>query len=139
MDCTKPPPCETFCELSLAKAMIVFLPFSYWKKYCGYFHCETLKVQVANKQMLQDISSAIKFIAKCLPRKSKCLDQALVAQRMLARRQLANTLYLGMVKNDQKEWLAHAWVRCGNDWVIGYQAGINYTVVGTYAWIGKHV
>ncbi|MCD6046681.1 MAG: hypothetical protein K0S08_328 [Gammaproteobacteria bacterium] len=133
-------PClEAFWELSLAKAIIVFLPFHYWKKRCGHFQCETLKTYPVSPQELKNISRSIKFVAKFLPWKSKCLDQALAAQHMLARRQLANTLYLGMIKNEQKAWLAHAWVRCGNDWVIGYQAGVNYTIVGTYAWVGKHV
>ena len=76
---------------------------------------------------------AILRVAGLVPWHSKCLDQALCAQGVLARRKISTTLYFGMIKDDTGKWLAHAWVRSGDQWVIGYQADKQYTVVGSYA------
>ena len=127
---------ECLFDLSLAKFLVLFVPFNRWKRSYGYFQCESLKNDVAcYRQELFAIRRSIQCVAKCVPWRSKCLDQAMAAQRMLKRRGLSSTLYFGMVKDQEKKWLAHAWVRCGDQWLIGYYPSIPYTVVGTYAWL----
>jgi hypothetical protein len=59
-------------------------------------------------------------------------------QRLLARRGLPTTLYYGMIRDEKDGWKAHAWVRCGGIWAIGYQHDREYTVVGTYAKIPEN-
>lgn len=53
---------------------------------------------------------------------------------MLKKRQLQYTLYFGIAKIDQ-ETVAHAWIRSGQHWIVGYQPHIQYAVVGVYAWV----
>ncbi len=125
---------EALILLALVKLKLGCLPYKAWRFKNGIFQCETLKENIAEDQV-QAISRSIMYMAKHLPWKSKCLDQAMVAQKMLTRRGLPVTLYLGMLKNEKSLWGAHAWVRCGERWVVGYHPEINYTVVGTYAWI----
>jgi len=126
---------EILFELALGKLVIFCLPFAFWSaRLCGKSQCETLRIPPPDgKRKLGSIGRAIQDTAKHLPWKSKCFDQAIAAQRMLARRRRASTLYLGMAKTPENQWTAHAWVRSGDEWVVGYDSNRQYTIVGTYA------
>src|SRR5262245_1655660 len=123
---------ESIIELTICKCLIQFFPSSRWGlKHC-YFQCETLRKEIKQPE-ISYIHRALSLVATYLPWHSKCLDQALAAQRMLTRRGLESTLYLGMMKISAQQWTAHAWIRCHNHWVIGYHSNQHYIVVGTYA------
>lgn len=113
------------------------LPHQKWGFGDCHYQCETLYEDIQTRRaLLSAITHAIYTTAPRLPWKSRCLDQALAAQHMLARRRLSSTLYLGMYKfeqSSQTSWQAHAWLRCGDYWVVGYQAEQPYTTVATYA------
>lgn len=49
---------------------------------------------------------------------SKCLVRALTAQKLLKRKSIPSTLYLGCGMHDGK-MVAHAWIRCGRMIVTG--------------------
>ena len=124
--------------LTVAKCQVVFMSYSHWRFRRAYFHCETLKQEIPEAQdKIRCIQKSVRWLVRCLPWKSVCLDQAMAVQRMLFRRGFPVTLYLGMRKNEQQQWVAHAWVRCGTEWVIGYDSNIKHTVVGVYAWIPR--
>lgn len=125
---------ESFFYLALCKLMITLVPHKFWGLKSCYFQCETLKENMTRfgKEILA-VQRAVRLLARYVPWHSQCLDQALAVQHMLTRRGLHTTLYLGMRKDNNKNWLAHAWVRCGDHWVIGYQPEWVYTVVGAYA------
>ena len=125
---------ESLITLTVCKLIIVFLPFRFWSAKCGQFQCETLKEDMLlQADDISAIQRSVQWVAKRLPWHSKCLDQALAVQYMLARRKLPTTIYFGMKKGEHNKWIAHAWVRCGDRWVVGYQPRADYTVVGTYA------
>ncbi len=125
---------ESLMELAVWKVLILCLPFRQWSRWSGRFQSETLKEdRQVERPRLSDIKRSIEVTARWVPWRSKCLDQALAAQGMLARRQLPSTIYYGMIKDGAGNWVAHAWVRCGDQWVIGYHPQKQYTVVGTYA------
>ncbi len=125
---------EALMEMAWCKVLTVFVPFGRWAHRQGRFQSETLKDdRSAELPRIQAIRGAILRIARRAPWRSKCLDQALVMQRMLARRGLPSTTYYGMKRDASGNWIAHAWVRCGSIWAIGYQHGEEYTVVGAYA------
>ncbi len=125
---------ESLFYLTFCKCMILLLPHKLWGFKSCYFQCETLKenMQQFSKEILA-IQRAVNLLGRYVPWSSKCLDQALAVQRMLTRRGLQSTFYFGMIKGPEKKWLAHAWVRSGDQWVIGYQQERDYTVVGVYA------
>ena len=58
---------------------------------------------------------------------SKCLVRALTAQKMLSKRNIHTTLYLGCGRKNG-EMVAHAWLRCGAMYVTGGN-GEGYAVV----------
>ncbi len=126
---------EALWYLTWCKCQVVFKPFASYAKHYGHAHCETLRVDCLNNQaLIHAIRLSLRVVPICLPWHSKCLDQAMAAQKMLARRGFATTLYFGIMHDANKTLLAHAWLRCGSKWVIGYQPFQHYSIVGTYAW-----
>jgi hypothetical protein len=67
--------------------------------------------------------------------KSVCLSQAVAAQWMLKRRNIAGTLYLGVAKDEANplEFTAHAWLRCGNLILTGRDGHRRFTVVSKFS------
>ena len=61
---------------------------------------------------------AVMAARRYIPR-STCLTQALGAQRLLARSGHHCSLRIGVAKDDQLRFHAHAWVLCGTQVVIG--------------------
>lgn len=126
---------ESVFWLAFAKLCIFGLPFRWWIRWCGVAQCETLRDHPTPRQREQIAKTqrAVRFSGRKVPWPSVCLDQALTVQWMLACRGIPSTLYLGMIKDAEGKWTAHAWMRSGPHWVIGYQPQCAYTVVGTYA------
>lgn len=61
---------------------------------------------------------------------SKCLVRALIAQKLLAKKKISSTLYLGCGTEDGK-MVAHAWLRCGEHYVTGGN-GEKYAIVDKF-------
>lgn len=64
------------------------------------------------------------------PWESKCLVRALTAQRLLKKKDIASTLYLGVGMQEGK-MVAHAWLRVGQLYVTGGN-GEGYAEVDRY-------
>lgn len=61
---------------------------------------------------------------------SKCLVRALTAQKLLKRKKIHTTMYLGCRVEDGK-MVAHAWLRCGRMYVTGGN-GEDYAIVDKF-------
>lgn len=71
-------------------------------------------------------------IADKTPWDSKCLVRALAARKILLRRGVHTTLYLGVgTLEDKKQMIAHAWLRCGTFYVTGGD-GKEYAMVAKF-------
>jgi hypothetical protein len=126
---------EAFFSLSLAKFYNIVLPFRWYARSLGKRHSEGLfKPETKDVRRLIQLRRSVRRVARHLPWHTKCLDQAMAVQWMLSRRRLTTTMYFGVRKSEEmgKFIDAHAWVRCGDVYVIGYQPDIEYTVVGSY-------
>ena len=125
---------EALYDLTLCKLLILYMPFRYYAKNYGIAYCESLHEDMSFAcTEINAICKALRKIPRLVPWKSKCLDQAMAGQRMLKRRGLQNTLYFGVTRENSDPIKAHAWLRCGNCWITGYQPHANYTIVGVYA------
>lgn len=126
---------EALGNLIFCKILIVFFPFNSYSKKYGLPFSETFQAPLPEAiEEIKAISTVLKTLPPYLPWNSKCLDQAMAATRMLKKRQLQHTLYFGIAKINQ-ETVAHAWIRSGKHWIVGYQPHIQYAVVGVYAWV----
>lgn len=61
---------------------------------------------------------AIRAASRYIPR-ATCLTQALAAQELLSRAGHPSRVEIGVAKNEDRKFAAHAWVTCGNRIVIG--------------------
>jgi len=74
---------------------------------------------------------AVETAARNLPWKPVCLPQAVAATRLLRRRGIASTLYLGIDRAANYD--AHAWVRVGKLIVTGGPSPDRFSVVSRFA------
>lgn len=76
------------------------------------------------------ISAYVNRSANNTPWESKCLVRAWTAQRLLKKKKIPTTMYLG-VKTEEGKMLAHAWLRTGSLYVTGGN-GEGYATVARY-------
>jgi hypothetical protein len=79
------------------------------------------------------IGRAIRRIQPFTPWDSNCLAQALAARRMLQKRGIPCTTYLGAVIEAPKGIIAHAWLRAGLHIITGAQGRQRYKIVATFS------
>lgn len=113
---------EAFVELTRAKILIHTLPFR--RLAPGFGRAQGLTpdtIAPAERAVASKVSWAVQAVARHAPLGFVCLPQAIAAQRMLRRRGVASTLYLGVAlgRNEPAALTAHAWLRAGDKIVTG--------------------
>jgi|SRR5690625_955831 len=93
----------------------------------------TFEVDLSNKKTLAHISQAIQMMSRYTFFESECLVQAIAAMKMLERRQIESTLYLGTAKDETGEFIAHAWLRSGPFYITGNVGLDKYTGVQKFS------
>jgi hypothetical protein len=82
----------------------------------------------------QEVSRAIARVARHVPFRAVCLQQAFAALLMLRRRGLKATVHLGLARKAESGDLeAHAWSRCGDVPVTGVAAARGFAAVAAFA------
>lgn len=126
---------KAFILTAIFRFLILCIPFRIIKKHMGNMHEESSEVIESNKyEKAKEISWAIQKVARVTPWESKCLVQALSAQRLLYSNNIDSTLYLGVRKekiSQNKKMIAHSWIRCGKLYVTGGYDD-NYAVVAKF-------
>lgn len=83
--------------------------------------------------MMRKVSRAVHTMSRVTWWESQCLVKAYAAMKMLNRRGISSTLYLGSGRDEQGNMAAHAWLRSGSYLVTGKEGHERYTVVGMFA------
>ncbi|MDP4083161.1 MAG: lasso peptide biosynthesis B2 protein [Bacillota bacterium] len=124
---------EAYYYLALARFMKA-RPFTKLAPILGKNMEETsTKVNFADREMLWRISDAILIMSGYTFWESKCLVKAIAGMKMLKRRKIESTLYLGTAKDDDGKLIAHAWLRSGPFYITGKEEMKRFTVVGKFA------
>lgn len=110
--------------------MILKMPFQRIAENIGISGHETAHTHSADK-IPEEVGKAVDIVCRHTPWESKCLVRALTARKMLTHRGYSCTLYLGVKMGDDKKMAAHAWLRCGDLYVIGGN-GFGYAVTGIF-------
>ena len=76
------------------------------------------------------ISRIVNRICNKTSWESKCLVRALTAQKLLKRKDIHSTMYLGC-RMEEGKMVAHAWLRCGKMYVTGGN-GEGYAMVDKF-------
>lgn len=128
---------EAFVYLGWAR-FLIYLPFTKVATSLGLHMQETPNSQIhTNKAVSQNIAHAIGIMSKHTLWESKCLVKALAGMKMLERRRIESTLYLGTAKDETGDLIAHAWLRSGPFYITGAEVKDRFTVVGKFAKISN--
>ncbi len=87
----------------------------------------------SNNKTLKQVTQAIDLISRHTFWESKCLVRAIAAMKMLERRKIESTLYLGTAKDETGKMIAHAWLRSGPFYITGSEGMERFIVVGKFA------
>ncbi len=90
-------------------------------------------LNTSDKEKLAKISQAIHIMSKYTLWESQCLVKAIAAMRMLEKRGIESTLYLGTARDESGKMIAHAWLRSGPYYITGSEGMERFTVVGKFA------
>ncbi len=108
-----------------------------FKRYAGVFGEVNRETEFSNEgvdlKKAGEVARAIRTMSKYTFWESKCLAQAYAAKLMLNRRKQSCTVYLGVMKNQNGEMIAHAWVRCGMLFITGGDGSKEYTITSRFA------
>jgi len=127
---------EALLYLAWAKILVRTLPFRRLAARLGQAQRQTPETITPRERALAvDISWAVQAAARHVPLGFVCLPQAIAAHRMLRRRGLPATLYLGVASDPAKREIltAHAWLRAGDKIVTGENEIAGHVVVATFA------
>lgn len=121
----------------LFRLIILLVPFRRIAPRLGVHMVETPSDELSPERLLlaREVAIAIGRASRHVPWEAKCLVQAMTGKKMLRRRGIETTLYLGVAKKDGegKEGLqAHAWLRCGDKVILGGGGLKAFTVVSTF-------
>jgi len=123
---------EAFLYLGWAR-ILKALPFSRVAPSLGNRMEETTyQRDKGNEEVMIQISRAIHIVSRHTWWESKCLVMAIAGMKMLERRKIESTLYLGTSKNGSGKMTAHAWLRSGKLYLTGADVMNQYTVVATF-------
>ncbi|WP_051827190.1 lasso peptide biosynthesis B2 protein [Metabacillus indicus] len=124
---------ESFIFLGCAR-ILKSLPFSKVAPLLGEKMQETYyEIDLKNLEEVKNITNAIYIASNYTFWESKCLVRAIAAMKMLERRNIESTLYLGTNKDSDGNLAAHAWLRTGNYYVTGAYEMKDYTMIVKFA------
>jgi len=127
--------------LGLTRAAMVLLPFRWVTALLGLAPGESpIALEPATVCRAERIGWAMRVVAARAPWMSTCLCQALAGLVLLRQLGIPGTLYLGIAKGENttekmadQSWVAHAWLRCGENILTGASGHEQFTVIATFA------
>ena len=128
---------EALLWLGVARLAILTLPLRRIRPYLGqHFLQSNIKESPQTLKRARRIGWAVRTMSHYTPWTSNCFPQAIAAKRMLQRRQIKSTLYVGFSKEGKVEandFEGHAWLRCGPLYLTGGQNRHRFVALSTFA------
>ena len=123
---------EAFILTGINRYKILHVPFSKLKIGLGEHNKESSsQASLEEYKVVRKIQNAVVNTSRYTPWESLCLVQSMTVQKMLTRRKISSTLYLGVNKDSNNEMKAHSWIRCGQIYVTGGN-GTGYATVAKF-------
>lgn len=124
---------ETFFYLGWAR-FLKSRPFSKTVHTLGTPMSETsFNTNLLQNVQLNRISFAIHVMSRYTFWESQCFVKAIAGMKMLERRKIESTLYLGTAKDESGQLIAHAWLRSGSFFISGKEEMRKFTIVSKFA------
>lgn len=113
------------------RLQILYRPFSQLSPKIGTVGKET-PVDTSNPPEVMQVRQIVRAVSRRMPWTCNCMVRALTMKKMLARRAIASTLYMGVALDSSGNMEAHAWLRCGSEYISGKTEMKRFTVTTTY-------
>lgn len=124
---------EAFCLTGVVRLAILLVPFRRLARVLGKHMQESpLQENSVKLETARQIGRVVETVSRYTPWESKCLVQAIVGKILLRQRGIANTLYLGVGRDEEKNLAAHAWLRCGEKILTGGQGRNRFSIVSKF-------
>lgn len=129
---------EAAVSLLAARLMLLRMPFQRLAARWGDFQPSSAGEVVApagplyQRQTAQAIGWAVRAAASAVPFKAMCLQQAVAARSMLARRGIASVIHYGAGRDGDGALIAHAWLDAAGEEVTGYPVGAMIAEIGAF-------
>jgi hypothetical protein len=121
---------EGFVYLLISNFLIYLLPMRWWVNWIGKAEEAESNASLTEtqKRKLVKVRKNLFRANKLLLNSSRCFALSLALKKMLARRSISVSLYLGVNKANEGNLQAHAWVKSGAAVIYGGQnASDKYT------------
>ena len=123
---------EAFFLTGLMRYKILNVPFNKLKIQLGDYNKESEEeISSEEYKIVMKIRNAVVNTSRHTPWESLCLVQSMTVQKMLNKRSISSTLYLGVNKDSDNNMSAHSWIRCGKIFVTGGD-GTGYATVAKF-------
>lgn len=123
---------EAFFLTGVYRFKILRVPFNKLKLELGSYNVESDDdVDVEYYRLCRKIGRIVTSVSKYTPWESLCLVKAMTVQKMLKKRGVCTTVYLGVNKDTKDNMNAHAWIRCGKMYITGGN-GSGYATVAKF-------
>ena len=110
---------------------ILRFPFSRLSPRIGTLGRET-SPDAETAPVVMQVRQIVRAVSARMPWTCNCMVQALTMKKMLSRRGIPTTLYMGVAPDEKGGMEAHAWLRCGNRYISGETEMDRFTVTGFY-------
>ena len=131
---------EAIAYLAFARVVTLLLPMRRFAWLLGtQGNASPSEIDAVQLSNAAQIGRTIESVARRMPFRAVCLEQAISARLMLNRRRIASTLYLGLLRDREERSArgtrdaAHAWVRVGSLHVVGGQDVSDFIVVSSFS------
>lgn len=108
-------------------AALLLLPFRAVRRLVARLAGACSRERQPDPRSVERIAWAVATVSRALPFGTSCLTQALVSQVLLERRGQAACLRLGVARNEEGEFHAHAWIESEGKIVVGGKGATAYT------------
>ncbi|WP_151736839.1 lasso peptide biosynthesis B2 protein [Paenibacillus tengchongensis] len=124
---------EALWRLFLARLQLL-QPFAKTAPRLGMQSMESAEAAKAQElEVIRNVTKAIRVMSRYTPWKSTCMVRAVAGLRMLEKRGVESTLYMGVARDKAGRMIAHAWLRSGEHYVSGDDAMQGFIVVEKFA------
>ena len=137
---------EALCELTLARARTL-LSARYFTRKMGELEGTPIQANPRQQDHAARIGHVVALTAQFVPFRAVCLQQVLAVRRMLKRRHIPATVFLGVQRSASvdldrhvsagtaaEDMAAHAWVKSGDRVVNGKTPDLDsYIVLGMFS------
>lgn len=99
-----------------------FLPFKKVVAWLGQPNKTNTNAAYSSAETIRRVQQAVRRCNKYTAWKTECYTQALTGKILLRRRNIASTLYIGFMKDEQEQtkYKGHAWLKVNDLFVTGY-------------------